>query len=230
MANEELEAGTPSPQEVPSPDSAFNDLLGDIKDGDRQKYSNVETALKSINPAQEQIKTLNEENERLKEQVSKSTQFDQILQKLGEKSQSQEHQPQPTSTFDDSKLDEILDNKLSQRQQQLIADQNVATVMKSFKDKFGDKAESVYNQMAADNGIGGDTLRDLASKSPLAVLRLAGLDQPTKQSVPSATTQTHRTEPLNHQDAPSSRIKMVGASSNDMVTAWRNTEALVNQN
>ena len=230
MANEELEAGTPSPVEaVPSPDSAFNDLLGDIKDGDRQKYSNVETALKSINPAQEQIKTLNEENERLKEQVAKSTQFDEILQKLGDKSQSQEHPPQTTQTFDDSKLDEILDNKLTQRQQQLVANENVATVMQTFKDKFGDKAESVYNQMAADNGIGGDTLRDLASKSPQAVLKLAGLDKAQGRSTPSVTTQTHRTEPLNHDDAPSARIKMVGASSNDMVTAWRNTAALVNQ-
>jgi vacuolar-type H+-ATPase subunit I/STV1 len=207
----------------------FADLLGQIKDGDRQKYSTVEDALKAIPNAQNHIKTLEQENQELKAKMEKVESLEKLYAKLEEKATSQANQPQGGEVFDESKLTQLLESTLSKREQEQMAQKNVNSVIEAFKTKYGDKAEEVYNSVANEAGIDGDTLRSLAARSPKAVLKLAGIDSKQKSGQPAATTSQFRTEGLQAaKDRPQPRVAMVGHNTEDLVSAWRATAPVEN--
>ncbi len=207
----------------------FADLLGQIKDGDRQKYSTVEDALKAIPNAQNHIKTLEQENQELKAKMEKVESLEKLYAKLEEKATSQANQPQGGEVFDESKLTQLLESTLSKREQEQMAQKNVNSVIEAFKTKYGDKAEEVYNSVANEAGIDGDTLRSLAARSPKAVLKLAGIDSKQKSGQPAATTSQFRTEGLQAaKDRPQPRVAMVGHNTEDLVRAWRETAPVEN--
>lgn len=209
--------------------NAFDDLLNDIKEGDRKKYNSVEDALKSITPAQQHIKALEEENQRLKEESSKAKSVDELLAKLEEKANKKEDQPQGGQVFDESKLSELVTKTLSDRETKQRADANVDVVVDAFKTKYGDKAAEAYDKVAREAGIDGDTLKELARKSPLAVLRLGGLDTPARTNQPLPTKSNIRTDAFEtHKDTPNARVPMVGYSSKQLVDAWRATKPIEN--
>ena len=209
--------------------NAFDDLLNDIKEGDRKKYNSVEDALKSITPAQQHIKALEEENQRLKGEADKAKSVDELLAKLEEKANKKEDQPQGGQVFDESKLSELVTKTLSDRETKQRADANVDAVIDAFKTKYGDKAEEAYNKVAREAGIDGDTLKELARKSPLAVLRLGGFDAPAKANQPLPTKSNIRADAFEtHKDTPTARVPMVGYSSKQLVDAWRATKPIEN--
>ena len=83
--------------------------------------------------------------------------------------------------------------------------------------------------MAREAGIDGDTLKELARKSPLAVLRLGGLDTPARTNQPLPTKSNIRTDAFEtHKDTPNARVPMVGYSSKQLVDAWRATKPIEN--
>ena len=218
---------TPGSTEAQPTEGAFNTLLSTITDGDRQKYTTVEDALKSITPAQTHIKSLEDENKQLKETLAKAESLEKLVAKLEEKAQQKADQPQ-SANFDESKLDQMLSSKLSQMEQQKSAKSNVDSVVKAFTDKFGDKAGEAYNKVAEEAGVDGDTLKSLAEKSPLAVLRLAGLTGSTSQPAPAKTQGSIRTESFSNSSAlPSAVVKMTGYTTEDLTNAWRATDALI---
>ena len=137
--NTDLE-GTPSPEDQNS-SQAFATLLESIKDGERQKYASVEDALKSIPNAQDHIKSLEEKNRELEEKLKEAKAVDDLMAKLEEKATSQANQPQGEQVFDEGKLDEVLTAKLAQREQQSKAQANVAKVIDTLTEKYGDKAD-----------------------------------------------------------------------------------------
>lgn len=209
--------------------NAFDDLLNDIKEGDRKKYNSVEDALKSITPAQQHIKALEEENQRLKGEADKAKSVDELLAKLEEKANKKEDQPQGGQVFDESKLSELVTKTLSDRETKQRADANVDAVIDAFKTKYGDKAEEAYNKVAREAGIDGDTLKELARKSPLAVLRLGGFDAPAKANQPLPTKSNIRADAFEtHKDTPTARVPMVGYNSKQLVDAWRATKPIEN--
>lgn len=231
MSEEETNtpAATPSSEGNPS-SGAFNDLLKDIKDGERQKYDSVESALASINPAQEHIKRLEEENAQMKERLSEAKTVEALMAKLEEsKATSQNNQSQSEQTFDMNKLREFVHSELSATEAQKAAKANVQKVMQAFQEKYGDKAPEVYNKMAEEAGVSGDFLRQMAETSPKAVLRLAGLEGSAQPRIPGKTENSVRSEGLSAPKVvESARVKMVGATSDELTNAWRATAAVVN--
>ena len=219
---------TPSPEGTPQP-NPFADLLGEIKEGDRQKYSTVEDALKAITPAQQHIKTLEEENAALKEKVTQVASIEQLMAKLEEKATSQVNQPQGEQVFDESKLDALLDSRLTKREQDAIKKSNKDKVIAAFQDKYGDKAAEAYNKLATESGVGGDFLAEMAERSPQAVMQLAGLGGPKKPSQPSSLESQFNSEALrSNQDKPSAKVRMTGYTSDELLNAWKNTAPIEN--
>lgn len=225
MAEEKIteESGTPTP-ESSQPSDTFATLLESIKDGDRQKYGTVEDALKSIPNAQDHIKTLEEKNRELEEQLQKAKSIDELMAKIEEKATSQANQPQGEQVFDQSKLTEVLESTLTRREQQQKAQRNVDSVISALTEKFGDKAEEVYENLAVESGVGVSFLNEMSAKSPTAVLKLAGITEKATPKQPGKIDTSIRSEALEKpQGERSARVKMVGASSEDLVAAWRNT-------
>lgn len=215
---------TPSSEAQP-PEGAFADLLGSIKEGDRQKYTSVEDALKSIEPAQTHIRTLEEENEALKKKVEEATKLEELMAKLEEKKATKVADQPEGALFDESKLSEIIRGELTAKERADQERANMNTVKSAFEGKYGDKAEEIYNKVAQESGLGGDELRNLAARAPQAVLKLAGLSGERQEKQPSPTRQTVRTESFgSEQEKPSARVPMVGYTTADLISAWRATQ------
>jgi hypothetical protein len=208
-----------------APEGAFADLLSGIKEGDRQKYTSVEDALKSITPAQEHINRLEAENAELKRKAEEAKTIEELMSKL----ESETKVDQPVGqTFDESKVAALIEAQLERKQQESVSRQNTEAVMKAFQERYGEKASEAYNQMAQEAGLTSDMLKNLAATSPKVVLKLAGFD--SKPSMPGKTESTVRTEGFGASKVlPSAQVKMVGSDTNQLVNAWRATEAIVNQ-
>ena len=227
---------TPSSEEAAqeaTPSGAYADLLSGIKDGDRQKYNTVEDALNSIQPSQEFIAQLKSEKADLQQQLEaaqakaqEAKTVEDLMSKINE-TERQADQPSSEQTFDEGKMVAMIQAQMERTQRESVARQNSEVVMKAFQERHGEKAAEAYNQMAQDAGLTGDMLKTLAETSPKVVLQLAGFDQ--KASMPGKTESTVRTEGFGDpKNLPSAKVKMVGATSQELVDAWKNTEVIVN--
>jgi hypothetical protein len=189
--------------------------------GSGKKYQTVEDALKSVPHAQKHIQTLEQELQTLKEELTKRKTAAELLDDI-KSGLPQESTPQVVE-FDQDKLAEIVDRTLSMKEQQKVAQQNVATVVSKFTEKFGDKAkaEEAYNNIAKEAGLSLAQLNSLAASSPNAVLKLAGFNQSVSQ-VPGKTSSSINTEALSAGQVSSLSAKVPkGASTKDLVSAWK---------
>ena len=117
---------------------------------------------------------------------------------------------------------QLVDQTLEVKERQKAAKSNADTVASKFTEKYGSKAEEVYNSVARDSGLTVQQLNSLAASSPKIVLKLAGLEG---QSAPVAAkpNSTVNTEVLGQKPDPnqlSARVKQ-GATTKDLVNAWK---------
>lgn len=191
--------------------------------GEGKKYKSVDDALKSVPHAQKHIATLEEENARIKAELEKRRTAEELLADIrsginvGEQTQSVT--PQITSDT----VEQTVAKLLAQREAQSKAQNNVAKVITTFEQSFGDKnkAQEMYTKVAAESGLSIQELNRLSATSPDAVLKLAGLT--SKQPAPVGKVHsTVNVDSFNTGQQPelSARVKQ-GASTKDLVNAWR---------
>lgn len=189
--------------------------------GEGKKYASMEDALRSIPHAQKHIQTLEEEAKHIREQLEAQRTLKEMLEEA-RSTQPQETPKEPTApTFDPANLSQIVNQTIEQREAQQRAKANIATVVSTFETKFGDKAEEVYEALAKENGLSLSSLNQLASTSPVALLRLAGID-----NKPTAPTKLHtgiNTEAFRSNQPPAEKTAYVGnnPSTKKVVEAWR---------
>jgi hypothetical protein len=188
--------------------------------GEGKKYSSPEDALKALPHAQQHIETLEREMAELREQLVKSKTAEEILEEINKKPTEQVAEPQ----FDPNQLDELIESKLTAKEQQAVQQKNVSDVVNTFVQEYGDKAkaEEIYVQKAADLGISVDQINSLAAKSPKAVYELFGLSS-KPESAPQKIQSNINSEAVTNnapaQEAPKS--VMGRSTANDDVAAWR---------
>jgi vacuolar-type H+-ATPase subunit I/STV1 len=203
----------PQPQGFQIPTEAV-DYIGSGK-----KYQTPEDALKSVPHAQKHIQTLEQELASVKEELTKRRTAQELLDEI-KSGLPQENTPQAVE-FDQDRLAQIIDQTLSAKEQQRTAKQNAQAVTQEFTKVYGDKAEEVYLSIARDSGLSVQQLNSLAASSPSAVLKLAGL---TKSTVGVATKSSGNinTETFsnNSQQQLSARVPK-GATTRDLVSAWK---------
>jgi hypothetical protein len=188
--------------------------------GDGKKYSSVEDALKSVPHAQKHIQTLESELAAAREELTKRKTTEELLDEI--KSGIQPQITSAGSEFDQDKLLKLVDQTLEQKERQRAAKTNAETVASKFTDKYGQKAEEVYNTIARDSGLTVQQLNSLAASSPKIVLKLAGLEG-TSAPVAGKPTSSVNTETLGNKQDPnqlSARVKQ-GATTKDLVNAWK---------
>ena len=188
--------------------------------GDGKKYNSVEDALKSVPHAQKHIQTLESELAAAREELTKRKTTEELLDEI--KSGIQPQITSAGSEFDQDKLLKLVDQTLEQKERQRAAKTNAETVANKFTDKYGQKAEEVYNTIARDSGLTVQQLNSLAASSPKIVLKLAGLEG-TSAPVAGKPTSSVNTETLGNKQDPnqlSARVKQ-GATTKDLVNAWK---------
>lgn len=220
---------TPDDQTPPASPPGFT-IPTEVSDlvGEGKKYSSAEEALKSVPHAQKHIQTLESELATLKEELTKRKTTEELLDAL--KSTQQSENTTPSVEFDENKLVEIVNQSLEAKERQAIAKQNAQSVVTKFTERFGEKAEEAFLTIAKEAGLTVQQLNTLATTSPKVVLRLAGLggsaDTPPAHSSGSMNTQAMGG---NKSQELSARVPK-GASTKDMVSAWKAAGEKVKQN
>jgi hypothetical protein len=206
------------PQAQPAPVDSYAHQLASItaEDG-RQKYADVSTALASIPHAQQHIKQLTEELNEAKEQLDKTRGVDEVLQQL-QTSQDTNTETPPVAGLDENAIAALVDQRLTAQQQQVIAQQNAAKVRGALTEVYGDKAEEVFKNRAAELGLSVEYLESQALAHPDFVLKQFDMKQvsaaqPTSQS----SISTSAMQPQQEMPKPVMR----GASSKDIVAAYK---------
>lgn len=197
--------------------------------GSGKKYQTPEEALKSVPHAQKHIQTLEAELQTLKEELTKRKTAADILDEL--KSGLPQETTIPNVEIDPDKISQIVEQSLTIKEQQRIAKQNTETVASKFTEKYGEKAEEVYQTIAKEAGLSVGQLNQLAASAPSAVLKLAGFDRvtnsvPTKPSSSVNTQAFTGTQPTTNLSAKVPK----GATTRDLVNAWKAAGEKVKQN
>jgi LysM repeat protein len=191
------------------------DLIGDGK-----KYNSAEEALKSVPHAQKHIQTLESELATLKDELSKRRTTEELLDEI--KSGIQPQATPAGTEFDQDKLMQLVNQTLESKERQKAAVTNAESVASKFTEKYGSKAEEVYNSIARESGLTVSQLNNLAASSPKIVLKLAGLEG-SSAPVAGKPSSSVNTEALGHKPDPnqlSARVKQ-GATTKDLVNAWK---------
>ena len=187
--------------------------------GEGKKYKSAEDALKSVPHAQEHIKTLEEEMAQLKEELTRRKTAEELLDEMKSGIQPREATPQGVE-IDQDRLMQLVTQTIEQKEQQSKAKQNAQTVANKFTEQYGAKAEEVYTKIAQDAGLTVEQLNNLAATSPNVVLKLSGLDaKTTPVGKPSSSINTQALGSTKPTEL-SARVPK-GASTKDMLTAWR---------
>ena len=188
--------------------------------GDGKKYNSVEDALKSVPHAQKHIQTLESELATLKEELTKRKTAEELLDELKSGIQQPENTTQSVG-IDQDKITELLNQTLENRDRQTKAKANADSVARKFVEKYGDKAEEVYNRVAQESGLNAQQLNSLAASSPNIVLKLSGLEGvSTPVGKPTSTVNTEALMGKADTSTLSARVKP-GATTKDLISAWK---------
>lgn len=227
--NEEVQANieptTQEAQVVDTPPKAF-EIPTEAQEfvGEGKKYKSPEDALKSVPHAQEHISTLEQELAQVKEELIKRKTAEELLDELKSGTAPVEHTTQESEVSQD-KIEQLVNSTIAQREKATVAKGNANSVAKHFTEQYGDQAEAAYNQIAKDSGLSVQQLNNLAATSPNAVMKLAGA--PNKAQVNTAPQGDVNTQALS-QAAPeqnlSAKVKP-GATTKELVNAWKNAGA-----
>lgn len=188
--------------------------------GEGKKYASAEEALRSVPHAQEHIKTLEAEMAQLKEELSKRKTTQELLDEIKSGVRPVENTTQEVGLNQD-KIMEMVNQTLKQNEAKQTAKQNAAIVANKFTEQYGAEAEEVYGRLAKELNLTTSQLNDLATRSPNVVLRLAGFNSPTSNvSRPTSSVNTEALSKNKPQAEVSARVPR-GASTKDLVSAWR---------
>lgn len=206
----QAQANEAQPQEATD---MFGDLLNSIVDDTgNPKYADVATALNSIPNAQQHIKTLEEENARLREEQAKKDAAEAIRGK---------QEPQKAEApLSEEVLFNVVEKVLSTKSREEQEKANLNTVTEQFSAVYGEKAKEKMKQLADENQVSLDFLKSMAKTSPSAVLKLSGINSDSGTS--HRSTGTVNTESFS-PSAPVEKPKsvMYGANSDDMRNMWK---------
>lgn len=190
--------------------------------GEGKKYASLEDALRSIPHAQKHIQTLEQEAKEIRERLEAQETLKEMLEAVRSNTPQDPPKSPTTPVIDPANLTQIVNQTIEQREAQNRAKANIATVVSTFQTKFGDKAEEVYEALAKENGLPLSSLNQLAATSPVALLRLAGLDH--KQTPAPKMQSSVNTEAFRSNQPPAELSAYVGPnpSTKKMVEAWKN--------
>ena len=197
--------------------------------GTGKKYATVEDALKSVPHAQTHIARLEQEMQSLRERAAQAKAIDDVYEALTSRQQGEQQVTASAPIVDERFIDAVLERKLEEQKRAEEKRVNLNKVKESLTTKYGEKAAEVFKKKAEELGINEGFLTDLAAKSPAAALELFGANAKEKvaTSVPSGSINPQAFV-QNQQPAPPKAV-MAGASTSDLLNAWRAVNPLNNQ-
>lgn len=216
---------------------AFADQLAQIlNDNGEPKYKDVSTALNALKASQEFIPSLKQEKETLeqevnllREELTKRSAIEDVVEKLKQQPPAQEEKPNvetPTQSNLSPEqirqlLEEFVPQIIDQRQEQSVAQKNIYSVDQKLKEFYGEKVEESVKAKAESLGLSIQDLEALSAKSPASALELLGV----KEIKPSGKTFTSSVNiPLNpkvEDDLKPTKSMLLGATGKEQAEYLR---------
>lgn len=214
------------------PNADVATLLSSIKnERGEQKYATLEAALDGLRNAQEFIPSLRtqltekeQEVERLRVQAERAAELERTIAELT--NQRAQDPATQAPVFDESKVADLVNRTLTQREQQALAQSNLAKVTSTLQSVFGADAEAKFYGKAKDLGMSVAEINALAAKSPAAVLTMLGVSQAANntQNKSNPTTGTVNTAAFTPQNESfigrNTKQVIVGATSQDIAESF----------
>lgn len=196
--------------------------------GQGKKYSSLNDVYKAFPHSQQHISTLEADNARMKEELARRKTAEELLQDIqnGLGTQSQATPAPQAPAIPD--ISSIVRQELTQARLVEEAQRNQVEVVNEFYKKFGDKAQTQFEQIASDLGIPVTELNKLAAKSPKAVMKLAGIAEPMAPTKSGTLQSDINTQAIPSGNPPSDSIRVsLNGSAKDDAAAMRKARELI---
>jgi len=147
--------------------------------GENQKYKTPEDLAKAYSNADQFIETLKEDNRKLREQVTQAKTIDEVLERMSKQNVAPVDDNPPVQGFSSEDVQQLVEKTLLGREVAKTKTDNLLLADKLMKDKFGEKAEEMFKQRAA-NPEKARILMELAATDPAEFVSLfSGVSLPT---------------------------------------------------
>jgi len=139
--------------------------------GENQKYKTPDDLAKAYSSADEFITTLKEDNRKLREQVTQAKTIDEVLERMSKQNVAPEEDKPPAQNFSSDDVQQLVEKTLLGRETAKVKTDNLMLADKLMKERFGEKAEEVFKQRAA-NPEKARILMELAATDPTEFVSL----------------------------------------------------------
>lgn len=222
----------PTTQEAPevthasSADIFAHQLMSIKNERGEPKYNSIETALDALKHSQEYIPQIKSEAERwkaeaesLQAELAQRASIEDTISKF-----TTQRTPEASSTtteapkaLDESAVEAMLQRVLTAREQNQLAEQNLSAVSAQLTQKYGEKTKEVLASKAAELGMSMESVKQIASSSPSAVLAWFNTSSPAPSGAPVRSTVSLPDTPRDTELKSPSKSLLRGASSKDQI-------------
>lgn len=157
--------------------------------GENQKYKTPEDLAKAYNNADQFIETLKEDNRKLREQVTQAKTIDEVLERMSKQNVAPVDDSPPVQGFSSEDVQQLVEKTLLGREVAKTKTDNLLLADKLMKDKFGEKAEEMFKQRAA-NPEKARILMELAATDPAEFVSLFNGVIPPANNMDSGSVNT----------------------------------------
>tara|TARA_R100000687_G_C6447977_1_gene163778 strand:- start:788 stop:1624 length:837 start_codon:yes stop_codon:yes gene_type:complete len=230
----------PAQQSTASSGDVFADQLASIKnERGEPKYKDLPTAIEALKHSQEYIPQVKQENEtlkqeldRLKAELEQRGSLEETVERLTAR-QREEAAPSPQEMqgLTPEQVEELLEQRLTQREQRLKAQANETQVSEAITAKYGEKAREVVQSKAQEYGMTPAEMQQWAAKNPKAVLALFEVKPTPQGNKPSSSSVN--IPPVRPNDSnelqPPEKSLLRGASMKDQMEYMRRVRESTNK-
>lgn len=187
--------------------------------GPGKKYATVEAALAALPHAQQHISRLEAENGELRNVSAKTQTVEEVYAAVKELL-TKEGVP-AAKGLDEASVAGLFDSRFQAFEAERVAKTNESSFKAVMTEQFGDKQSEVFSAKAGELGLTTKELSDMVRKSPVAALRLMGVEGGKGVRKPLSSDVNTEALALNPVRKPDHKNVMQGSTTKDLVDAWR---------
>ncbi len=204
----------PQTEQVETTEQTKNSFVDTLVQAKGENWRDPETLAKGKLEADTYISQLEDQNKQLREDLSKNDYASQVLDAIKDKAADTstakdfeaekntagvKEEGTPPSLNEDN-LKSLVEKTLLERETKKSAEENIKTVEKTLRDRFGEKLSQVLQDKSSEIGLSINKMEELASESPNAFLTLFG-DSKQDSGFNSILNNSINTEGVNLQSS-----------------------------
>lgn len=155
--------------------------------GEGKKFSTPAELARGKAEADLHIARIEDEQKRLRTELSTRIKYEEFLDKLNSAPKSEPLKPtgeppaKDISVLNPTEIEQLLEQKLRQRDAEKTAEQNLNIVDAKLREVLGPNYAQALNRQAIELGMSQQFVKNLAAANPKALFKLLGIDEKRKE-------------------------------------------------